>query len=158
MTSQRVITLIVLHSATAFDPKAKRVVHQSKDEIDRYHREHNGWRKIGYHWYVEHDGHGVRGRADHEVGAHVGGLNLHSLGLCVSGHGDIEPWNPAQRREVIRQCAEWCQLYGLGPDHLIGHREAEKHGAAPVWKTCPGVLVDLEELRHELDAHLGGLA
>ncbi len=154
----RLINAIVLHTAASYYWKAKRVVHPSAADIDRYHREHNGWRMIGYHWYVEQDGHAVPGRRDDEVGAHVGGLNLHTLGLCVSGHGDFEAWNERQRREVLRKCAEWCQLYALPVDRVIGHREAERFGAPPVHKTCPGVLIDLDELRAELARRLETVA
>jgi N-acetylmuramoyl-L-alanine amidase len=150
----RIIDAIVLHTAGAFDYARKAVVHQSMQAIDRYHREHNGWRSIGYHWYVAQDGTGHRGRADGEVGAHVAGANVATLGLCVSGHGDFEPWNDAQTGEVLRKCAQWCSLYRIAVDNVIGHREAEKLGATPVYKTCPGTLVDLDAIRRQLAARL----
>lgn len=150
----RSIEWIVLHTAAAYDHKQREVVHQSVRTIDAYHREHNGWQKIGYHWYVEQDGVGQRGREDHEVGAHVGGFNVSSLGLCVSGHGDFEPWNDAQMAEVIRKCAAWCGLYRIPVAHVIGHREAPEHGAPPVAKTCPGRLVDLHLIRQQLAQRL----
>lgn len=150
----RLINAVVLHTAAAFDAHRKRVVHQTRDQIDRYHREHNGWRCIGYHWYIEEDGHGVQGRRDDEIGAHVGGLNLHTLGLCVSGHGDFEAWNPAQMREVLRKCAEWARLYSLPVDRFIGHREVERFGAPPAHKTCPGLMIDLDDFRARLDERL----
>ncbi len=150
----RSIDYICLHTAGAYDYKHKEVVHQPISVIDRYHRDHNGWAKIGYHWYVEQDGTGERGRQDHEVGAHVGGFNVHSLGLCVSGHGDFEPWNDAQVSEVIRKLAQWCGMYRVPVDHVIGHREAPDHGAPPVHKTCPGLLVDMGKIRETLRLRL----
>lgn len=150
----RSIAWIVLHTAGAYDWKNKSVVHQSRAAIDRCHREHNGWQKIGYHWYVEEDGQGERGREDYETGAHVGGFNLNSLGLCVSGHGDFEPWNDAQVTEVLRKCAQWCAMYRIPPQHVIGHREVGDFGAPAVAKTCPGVKVDLDALRAKLAIRL----
>lgn len=146
----RSINYIVLHTAGAYDFKNQEVVHQSRSAIDRYHREHNGWQKIGYHWYIEEDGTGERGREDHEVGAHVGGFNVESLGLCVSGHGDFARWNDAQMSEVLRKCAQWCAMYRVPVAHVIGHREAPDFGAPPVSKTCPGRLVDMNAIRAAL--------
>lgn len=143
----RSISYIVLHTAASYDWKNRCVVHLPIAAIDRYHRDTNGWQKIGYHHYVEEDGTGKRGREDHEVGAHVGGFNLQSLGLCVSGHGDWSPWNQAQVDEVIRKCAQWCGMYRIPVANVIGHREADEHGAPKVSKTCPGMLVDLERIR-----------
>lgn len=151
----RNIEFIVLHTAAAYDHRAQCVVHQSIHVIDKYHREHNGWTKIGYHWYVELDGLGQRGREDHEVGAHVGGFNVNSLGLCVSGHGDFEPWNQAQNDEVIRKLTAWCGMYRVPVAHVIGHREAPDFGAPPVSKTCPGRLVDMGLIRQKLADRMG---
>jgi hypothetical protein len=142
----RTIEWIVLHSAGAVDKQGK-AVHQSIGVIRNYHREHNGWSDIGYHWYVEHDGQGKRGLEDAVVGAHVKGFNAHSLGLCVSGHGDYETWNQDQRNEVVRQCVAWCVKYRLRAEQVIGHHEADEHGVAPILKTCPGRLIDLVGLR-----------
>lgn len=151
----RSIEWIVLHTAAAYDAKNQTVVHQPVRVIDAYHREHNGWQKIGYHWYVEEDGTGERGRADHEVGAHVGGFNVNSLGLCVSGHGDYAPWNEAQMAEVMRKCAQWCGMYRVPVAHVIGHRETPDFGAPPVAKTCPGRLVDMTAIRAKLAERMG---
>lgn len=150
----RAIDWIVLHTAAAFDAKNKVVVHQSIQTITDYHISHNGWRTIGYHWYVEEDGVGKRGREDADIGAHVGGFNFGSLGICVSGHGDFAPWNDAQWKEALRKCAQWCGLYRVPVNHVIGHREAGDHGAPPVHKTCPGTLVDMDKFRRELATRL----
>lgn len=151
----RNIEWIVLHTAGAYDFKRKEVVHQSRATIDRYHREHNGWQKIGYHWYVEEDGTGERGREDHETGAHVGGFNANSLGLCVSGHGDFQPWSEGQTREVLRKLAQWCGMYRVPVAHVLGHRETSEHGGPPVHKTCPGTLVDMNAIRAALAERMG---
>ncbi len=150
----RIITHIVLHTAASYDWKHKQVVHQTMQAVARYHMDHNGWRTIGYHWYVSEDGRGERGRDDGDIGAHVGGFNVASLGLCVSGHGDFAPWNAAQWAEAQRKCAQWCQLYHVPVEHVIGHRETPEHGGSPVHKTCPGVLVDLDQFRKELGERL----
>lgn len=153
----RTIEFIVLHTAGAYDWKNKVVVHQSRATIDAYHRSHNGWQKIGYHWYVCEDGTGERGREDHETGAHVGGFNSNSLGLCVSGHGDFEPWNDGQVKEVLRKLAQWCGMYRVPVAHVLGHRETAEFGGPPVHKTCPGTLVDMNAIRAALTERLGSM-
>ena len=143
----RSIEFICLHTAGAYDFKRREVVYQNAKQIGAYHVQHNGWRSIGYHWVVTEDGVGERGREDTEVGAHVGGFNQKSLGLCVAGHADFVPWNQAQVDEVIRKCAQWCGMYRIPVENVIGHREADEHGAPKVSKTCPGMLVDLDHIR-----------
>jgi N-acetylmuramoyl-L-alanine amidase len=155
----RILDFIVLHTAASYNPKTSKVVHQRVDQIDRYHREHNGWRKIGYHIYVEEDGLIRRGRDDAEIGAHAGGFNQHSLGLCVSGHGDHEAWNDKQLAAVLLQCGVWMGLYPrITVDHVIGHRETTEHGGPVVHKTCPGMLIDMNSIRARLAERLETVA
>jgi N-acetyl-anhydromuramyl-L-alanine amidase AmpD len=85
----------------------------------------------------------------------VEGFNAHTLGICVSGHGDYEPFNAQQLGSLIEQCVSWCKLYELGADLVIGHREADDFGAPTVWKTCPGNLVDLDLIRSLVARELG---
>lgn len=150
----RSFQFIVLHTAGAINPKTRRVVHQRMEDIDRYHREHNGWRSIGYHVFIEQDGAKRRGRPDEAIGAHVSGFNHHSLGLCVSGHGDYSAWNAAQETAALEQCAEWCSKYSIPVEHVIGHHETDEHGGPPVHKTCPGTLVDMVRFRGMLTERL----
>jgi N-acetylmuramoyl-L-alanine amidase len=154
----RVIEWIVVHSAGAYDYKARRVVYQSTQAIREYHEKHNGWRDIGYHWVIEEDGSLHMGRPEDQVGAHVGGFNEHSIGICVTGHGDFAAFKPIQIAELVRLCARKCQDYHLSGIRVIGHREAPDHGAPPVHKTCPGVMVDMNEIRRLVGDRLEGVA
>ncbi len=154
----RFINAIVLHTADAYDAVHHKVVHQPKSVIDAYHRLHNGWRCIGYHWYVEEDGYGSQGRNDDEIGAHVGGFNENSLGLCVSGAGDHEAWNPKQTAAMLRKVAEWMRTYHVPVERVVGHRETPGLGAPPVSKTCPGLLIDLDAVRAALTERLETVA
>ena len=143
----RLVDWVVVHTAGAYDFKAKRVVYQSTESIREYHKRHNGWHDIGYHWVVEDDGRLMPGRTEDTIGAHVGGFNEHSIGICVTGHGDFSPFRPAQMAQLVRLCAGICEARQLPPARVIGHREAPDHGAAPTHKTCPGTLVDMNEIR-----------
>lgn len=152
----RTIEWIVVHTAGAYDFKAKRVVYQSTQTIREYHRLHNGWHDIGYHWVIEQDGRLMPGRHEEAIGAHVGGWNEHSLGICVTGHGDFAAFTPQQLAELIRLCARKCDEYHLSGIRVIGHREAPDHGAPHTSKTCPGLLVDMNEIRRLVADRLEG--
>ncbi len=151
----REIKFIVVHTAAAANAQGQ-PVYQSAEEIDRYHREHNGWKKIGYHSYIEKDGRERRDicRGDAEEGAHVGGFNANTLGVCVAGHGDYGDFLPAQRKVLIDRCVAWCRLYKLGASSVVGHRETALHGGHQVDKTCPGLKVNMELLRADIAREL----
>lgn len=154
----RSIDWICVHTAASYDYKRGVVVHQPVSVVTQYHIQHNGWRTLGYHRYIEEDGTIEQGRPDEEIGAHVGGFNEHSLGICVSGHGDFERFNANQLSSLIRQCTIWCQLYHLPHSHVIGHRETQDHGGPTVSKTCPGILIDMDVIRELVRARLETVA
>ena len=148
----RPIAFVVVHTCGAYDPKRKRVVHQTMETVRKYHmtpvaQGGKGWIDIGYHVYIEQDGAKRRGRMDQVPGAHVEAFNASTLGVCCSGHGDYEPFNAQQMGSLIEQCAEWCKKYDLAADRVIGHRETDDYGGPPVWKTCPGNLIDMDLIR-----------
>lgn len=148
----RAIQFVVVHTCGAYDPKRQRVVHQTMEQVRQYHMTPakdggKGWNDIGYHLYIEQDGRVRRGRLDQVPGAHVEAFNAHTLGVCCSGHGDYEPFNAQQMGSLIEQCAKWCRLYELPPAQVLGHRETDDYGGPPVWKTCPGNLVDMDLIR-----------
>lgn len=157
----RAIEFVVVHTCGAYDPKRRRVIHQTMEQVRSYHmtpaaQGGKGWMDIGYHRYIEQDGKIRPGRRDEVPGAHVEGFNAHTLGVCVSGHGDYEPFNAQQLGSLIEQCAEWCRRYELDASRVIGHREADDFGAPRVWKTCPGNLVDLDLIRSLVARELAG--
>lgn len=158
----RDIDTIVVHTAGAYDADARKVVHQPVEIIRHFHMMPTaryekgvlvpgtggpGYSEIGYHKYIEESGMVRSGRPDGRVGAHVQGFNLKSLGICCSGHGDYEPFNPSQLKSLVSQCAAWCRLYDIEPSRVIGHRETPYYGGTAVLKTCPGKLVDMDQIR-----------
>lgn len=159
----RPILWIVVHTCGAYDQKHKRVVHQSVETVRAYHKlaamyGGRGWHDIGYHRYIEQDGAIRMGRADAMIGAHATDFNDFSVGICCSGDGDFEAFNPEQLGSLVAQCAAWCKLYSITPDHVIGHRETSQRGGPAVQKTCPGTLVDMAAIRHRVRDELGGVA
>lgn len=106
-------------------------------EIDRWHRQ-NGWLKIGYHWVIKRDGTVEAGRDMDEVGAHVYGHNLHSLGICLVGgmtSGEFADRIPTNNFTA----AQWHSLRNLVLDmverypsaDVVGHYDLEPRKACP---------------------------
>lgn len=115
---------------------------------------YEGVQRAGYHFLVRRDGTVERGRPLGKAGAHVRGLNSRSVGICFSGHGDLQPLTEAQLRAGVALTVRLLRRYGLDASRVIGHREVNRLveagvlGAAyRVAKTCPGRLVDMERVR-----------
>lgn len=78
---------IILHHADASNCTA--------EDIDRWHKK-NGWTCTGYHFFVKKDGTIYRGRQENSVGAHAGGANSNSIGICFEGRYETEQMPNAQ--------------------------------------------------------------
>ena len=86
-----------------------------------------GWDGIGYHQVIRRDGTRESGRPDYWKGAHVGGVNDRSLGVCLIGRVSF---TPAQMHSLAGLLFEWLEKYPSA--RVLGHRDAvETH------KTCP---------------------
>jgi N-acetylmuramoyl-L-alanine amidase len=142
----RPIEWIVVHTSATAD-KQGRPVDASAEQIRRYHQEHNGWKDIGYHYVVRMGGSIEKGRPVELEGAHVGGFNAKSIGICCSGHGDIADFTAQQHESLASLCARLCIELKLPHTVVIGHREADDFGAPHVDKTCPGTKVVMETVR-----------
>lgn len=162
--AKRTYEFVIVHTAGAYDARRGVVVHQRLETIRHFHvtpKSKGGafevpLKDVAYERYIDEQGRIHIGRLDHIGGAHTKGLNYRALGVCVSGHGDHAPFNAAQLRAVITQCATWCRLYAIPVEHVIGHRESPRFGAAPTGKTCPGKLVDMDGVRELVRAELRG--
>ncbi|MDW8106134.1 MAG: N-acetylmuramoyl-L-alanine amidase [Armatimonadota bacterium] len=153
----RTIERIVWH--TAAHGRNGQVFDTTAAQIDQWHRE-RGWSEIGYNAVIRFDGTIEPGRDPRKIPAGVAGINETTYHICFSGHGDIAPLTPQQLESGIQHTIEMLRKYGLverflaEPDGLIvmGHREVNelvRRGLAPTptTKTCPGRLVDMEQVR-----------
>jgi len=135
----RKINLIVIHcSATKsnkrFTLEQLRVCHNV-----RFHN-----KGIGYHYYIERDGHVYQTRDENKVGMHVKGYNAHSIGVCYEG-GLNEQGKPADTRTPAQKHSLLTLLRALKEDYpdaeIKGHCELPN-----VHKECP--CFDCQELRN----------
>ena len=76
MSTRKSTNRIILHHADASSCSA--------EDIHRWHLEKN-WSGAGYHFLVRKDGSIYRLRPEDKVGAHAGGSNSDSVGICFEG-------------------------------------------------------------------------
>ena len=73
----RMIDMIVVHcSATRSNRR------YPLEQLRHDHVAVNGWRDIGYHFYITLDGVVHTCRPIERMGAHARGYNAHSIGIC----------------------------------------------------------------------------
>ena len=111
----------------------KSKTYNSKEElpIKVRNKEGRGWSDVGYHYIILLDGQIQKGREDKIQGAHVGGHNSNSIGICYigGGHG-VDTRTTPQKASLVHLIATLRRLY---PDSVVlGHRDFEG-----VKKKCP---------------------
>lgn len=144
---------IIWHTAAHGNPATGEVYDTTARQIDAWHRA-QGWSKIGYHFVVRLDGRVEEGRLLSEAGAHVRGLNRQAIGICFSGHGDLQPLTEAQLHSGVTLTVALCRQWQIPAHRVLGHREVNDLIRAGVLgieyrvsKTCPGRLVDMRDVR-----------
>ena len=120
------VTHIILHCSAT--PEGRQ---NTAADIDRWHKA-KGWRKIGYHYVVEHTKI-CRGRALNETGAHAKGNNRDTWGVCYIGGTDVDG-NPKDTRTKGQDALLTnllIHLKAMAPNaKIIGHNEVST-------KACP---------------------
>ena len=113
--------------------------------IDEWHRA-RGWKSGGYHFVIlngnilsssyeaEFDGVLEEGRSVEQAGAHVKGMNLDTIGICLIGK---EKFSSKQFKKLNRLLYYLCTKYDLSISDILGHCETPT-GAAQ-GKTCPNI-------------------
>ena len=134
----RSVNLIVIHcSATRCNRRF------TVDMLKACHNARFGNKGIGYHYYIERDGHLYQTRDESLVGMHAKHYNAHSIGICYEG-GLNEQGQAADTRTPEQRAALIALLRSLKEDYpqaeILGHRELEG-----VHKDCPSF--DCQEYR-----------
>jgi N-acetylmuramoyl-L-alanine amidase len=166
----RTVHLIVIHCSAT--PSGRRL---PASVIDSWHAQRGFIRQpkparayspelphIGYHFLIGLDGTVTPGRHVDEVGAHVRGLNVQSIGICLVGGAEPQArYSQAQWQSLASLVTELSKHYGIaqaaptrakGPrgellisGGVCGHRDtspdADGDGlvSPQEWhKTCPG--------------------
>ncbi len=133
----RSINKIIIHcTATPFGRNV------SVDQIRDLHVRVNGWRDIGYHFVIYHDGSVHRGRPLEQVGAHCKGHNNHSIGIAYVGGLNKaglpeDTRTPEQHAALLSLVAELRRRFPAASVH--GHNEFAN-------KACPCFNVSKSDL------------
>jgi N-acetyl-anhydromuramyl-L-alanine amidase AmpD len=145
---------IVWH--TAADPRDNGNRDTTAAEIRTWHLA-RGWSDIGYHFVIRKNGTIEKGRNESLPGNHVRGLNNQSLGICFSGHGDLQPLTPEQIESGIKLTISLMKKYDIPVSNVIGHREINdliKAGKVSkiyqTTKSCPGTKVQMNIIRAKI--------
>ena len=142
-------TSIMLHHSLTEDGQTV-----SWGAIERYHREVQGWRDIGYHGGVELAGNpaslgryayqAMMGRAEDERAAACleGDMNDLALHLCFVGNYDQAPPSADILRVAVKRfILPWMKRWAISPEGIIAHHDFADY------KTCPGTKFDLDVVR-----------
>lgn len=118
----RTITKIMIHCSDSDSKFADDV-----SNIDRWHLE-NGWKGVGYHYFIRKDGLIQKGRPDTVMGSHVKGHNRYSLGICLHGK---KRFAKEQAKSLTKLLKYLKFTYDINNEFVYGHRFFNKD------KTCP---------------------
>lgn len=139
-------SIVFHHSATAAG---------SAQSFDAYHRTHNGWRSLGYHFVIGNgnempDGAieaGPRWKAQ-DAGAHANSTeyNQHGIGICLVGNFDLFPPTEKQIEAARALAAALARRYRIPPSHIYGHGQIREGGGT----ACPGKLFPMEKVKDGL--------
>src|SRR5687768_17291061 len=126
-------------------------VRGSAVSFDKYHREHNGWHSLGYHFVIG-NGDGARnGQVEsgprwvrQETGAHAGVLKFNEEGIGICLVGDFQQTRPTpQQLESTARLVSWLmRTYRIPASNVIGHNVA-KGGRT----SCPGRYFNIAQVR-----------
>ena len=120
---QTLRTIVVHHSALS--------QRDGPREIQRMHLKVKGYADIGYHYVIDGAGVSYEGRPINVRGAHTGGFNTGSVGICLMGNFETDTPSAAQF-STLQSMIEWLRD-GYGITHIAGH-----HDFQPGETVCPG--------------------
>ena len=133
---------IILHHSLTRDSQTV-----SWGAIRDYHKK-KGWRDIGYHAGIEwarNKAETFMGRMWDKQGAHTFRHNGNSLGLCIVGNFDEEIPDPMIWGAALKLVRFWMRLYKIPVSEVYGHHDFV------AWKSCPGLMFDMEKFKRDLN-------
>lgn len=130
MAKRKSTNHIVLHCSAT-----RAIQNITAADIRKWHKD-KGWSDIGYHYVIRRNGMMEKGRLMGEIGSHVQGHNLDSIGICLVGGLNNDTWKPennftaAQWATLLKLVRELILIYPKAK--ILGHRDFPG-----VKKACP---------------------
>lgn len=107
--------------------------------------------RVAYWALVESSGRVVVTQDLEVIGPHAGRFNRAGLGIAVIGDFTREAPTEAQWQALL-QLLQWCcERLELGAAAVVGHSELGRDATKDPHKHCPGHLLDLDQLRADLE-------
>lgn len=101
--------------------------HDDISVIRKWHTEQNGWRDVGYHYFIKKNGEIQKGRDIEITPSSQKGHNRRTISICLHGR---HKFTNKQFESLRKLCLEINELY-QGRVTFHGHREVTDE------KTCP---------------------
>lgn len=123
----RQIRRIIIHCSDSDRPN-----HDNIETIRQWHTlpkpRGNGWKDVGYHYFIKSNGDIEVGRPIEQVGAHVANHNADSIGICLHGKTKftVEQFT-SLRRLILKERFE----HNIPEEMVFGHCDFDNR------KTCP---------------------
>lgn len=146
------ITHIVVHTTASDnqDPFKTNAYHIGPNHISS-----TGCPKITYHDFITKEGVVYHCNDYEERVWHAGTMNKVSIGVVMAFRGQIDTNSPEpiQFDALLKHLTILCLYLKILPRNVIGHREVPGmytllgKGSVKYKKTCPGMSIDLDQLR-----------
>ena len=131
--AEQLHTVVVHHSALEF--------YHGPREVQRLHMIQSRFADVGYHFLIDGLGQLYEGRPVTARGAHTGGYNTGTIGICLLGNFEVVMPTTAQF-DTLRQVIEHLRdMYNL--THLGGHRDYQPGATVCPGANCWPLLTDL---------------
>lgn len=112
------------------------------ETVRGWHVDGNGWKDVGYHFFIKRDGKIQIGRPITQTGAHTKGENTGSIGICYAGGVAEDGKTPEDNRTELQKaslrvlCKALSEVFKGVTFH--GHNEFSA-------KACPSFKVSKEK-------------
>lgn len=147
MAKRRKTEYIVIHTTAS---RGKLTV----SSLRHMHRE-RGFRDIGYGKWISREPRVMEGRGYDEIGAHVAGYNMVSVGIAWEGGYSGNDMTPGQEKLLLQEVKKLCKMYPNAK--VCGHRDLSPDGDRDgivephEWtKTCPWFDAEVWAKKHGL--------
>lgn len=148
--SPRDWTALVLHHSATLKGSAQ--------SFDAYHRAHQGWKSLGYHFVIGNGSETPDGAVEagprwssQEAGAHANSteFNAHGIGICLVGNFALQPPSEAQVQAACALVRELGRRFHIPVARVFNHGQIREGGAT----ACPGRLFPLARIQGALVSH-----